>query len=152
MEMRIDLDKKGEPDKIISRSPRFVMVAGHDTTLGANDLFLKEEFGVEYEHAVYCSSQIYELRKNEENGKYFIRYLVNQEIKAEFEFKYFKEKVWKKIYNEKEIIEFCDGKKENNNNKIVKIVFYINLILAIICILALGFILFWTKNPKKSRL
>ena len=92
MEMRIDLEEKGEGDKIISKSPKFVMVAGHDTTLGANDLFLKEEFDIEYEHAVYCSSQIYELWKNELNGRYFIRYLVNQEKKAEFDFKYFKEK------------------------------------------------------------
>ena len=147
MEMRINLDKNNETNKIISKSPRFVMVAGHDTTLGANDLFLKEEFGIEYEHAVYCSSQIYELWKNEESGKYFIRYLVNQEKKAEFEFEYFKDKVWKKIFNEKEVVEFCDGKKESKN-EIYKILFYISLVLAIICPLILGFILFLMDNKK----
>ena len=143
MEMRIDLEEKGEGDKIISKSPKFVMVAGHDTTLGANDLFLKEEFDIEYEHAVYCSSQIYELWKNELNGRYFIRYLVNQEKKAEFDFKYFKEKVMSKIYNEKQVIEICDGvgEKENNRSKIIKIIFFISLGLAIICLLILGFIL-----------
>ena len=138
MEMRINLDKNGEGDKIISNSPRFVMVAGHDTTLGANDLFLKEEFGVEYEHAVYGSSQIYELWKNEVTGKYFIKYLVNQEEKAEFDFEYFKEKVWKKIYNEEQVIEICDGVEPKNENKEIKILFFICLGLLIICLIAFG--------------
>ena len=151
MDMRINLDKKGEGDKIISKSPRFVMVAGHDTTLAANDLFLKEEFGVEYEHAVYCSSQIYELWKNEKSGKYFIKYLVNQKLKEEFDYEEFKQKVSKKIYSEEEIIEICDGiKNENkNDNKTFKILFYISLGLVIICLLLLGFILLFTDKLLK---
>ena len=118
MDMRINLDKKGEGNKILSESPRFVIVAGHDTTLGANDLFLKEEFGIEYEHAVYCSSQIYELWKNNINGKYFIKYIVNQELKAEFDYDEFKQKVWKKIYTEKEVVEICDGIINKNGSGI----------------------------------
>ena len=151
MDMRINLDKKGEGDKIISKSPRFVMVAGHDTTLAANDLFLKEEFGVEYEHAVYCSSQIYELWKNEKSGKYFIKYLVNQKLKEEFDYEEFKQKVSKKIYSEEEIIEICDGiKNENkNDNKTFKILFYISLGLVVICLLLLGFILLFTDKLLK---
>ena len=149
MDMRIDLDKKGESDKIISQSPRFVMVAGHDTTLGANDLFLKEEFRIEYEHAVYCSNQIYELWKNDTNGKYSIKYLVNQELKAEFDYEEFKEKVLKKIYTEKEVNEICDGIKEEekNENNIFKIIFFVCLGLAFIGLLVLGFVLFIEKNP-----
>ena len=156
MDMRIELDKNGESDKIINKSPRFVMVAGHDTTLGANDLFLKEEFGVEYEHAVYCSSQIYELWKNEINGKYFIKYIVNQELKAEFDYEKFKEKVWKKIYTEKEVIEICDGvkeeeeeKKENNNN--TKILFFVFLGLVFLLALVLIYVTFLMKKPNLKK-
>ena len=152
MDMRINLDKKGEGDKIISKSPRFVMVAGHDTTLAANDLFLKEEFGVEYEHAVYCSSQIYELWKNEKNGKYFIRYLVNQKLKEEFDYEEFKRKVSHKIYNEDEIIEICDGIKNKNkkNNKIFQILFYVSLGMVVLCLLFLGFIIFFMDKIFKG--
>ena len=152
MEMRINLDKKGEGDKIISKSPRFVMVAGHDTTLAANDLFLKEEFGVEYEHAVYCSSQIYELWKNELTGKYFIKYLVNQEEKAEFDFDFFKEKVWKKIYTEDQVIEICDGNgvESKNENKEIKVLFFICLGLLIICLIAFGIIFLYISFKKKN--
>jgi len=162
MDMRINLDKNGEGDKIISKSPKFVMVAGHDTTLGAIDLFLKKEFGIEYEHAVYGSSQIYELWKNETNGKYFIKYLVNQEQKAEFDFDYFKEKVSKKIYTEKEIIEICDGvddkeqekeKEKKEDNEAFKILFFISLGLVIICLIILGYILLfrYKKNNKHKK-
>ena len=123
------------------------MVAGHDTTLAANDLFLKEEFGVEYEHAVYGSSQIYELWKNEVTGKYFIKYLVNQEEKAEFDFEYFKEKVWKKIYTEEQVIEICDGVESEIENKEIKVLFFICLGLLIVCLIAFGLtFLFIYKN------
>lgn len=153
MEMRIDLDKKGETNKITNKSPRFVMVSGHDTTLAANDLFLKEEFGIDYEHAVYCSSQIYELWKNEQNGKYFIKYLVNQELKAEFDFQEFKEKVWKKIFTEKKVIEICEGIKEKDTQKIkiMKILFFISSGMVIICLLILGFILIFVNNKNSAK-
>ena len=153
MDMRINLDKKGEGDKIISKSPRFVMVAGHDTTLAANDLFLKEEFGVDYEHAVYCSSQIYELWKNEKNGKYFIKYLVNQKLKEEFDYEEFKRKVSHKIYNEDEIIEICDGIKNKNkkNDKIFQILFYVSLGMVVLCLLFLGFIIFFMDKIFKGK-
>ena len=154
MEMRINLDKKGETDKIINKSPRFVMVSGHDTTLAANDLFLKEEFGIEYEHAVYCSSQIYELWKNKENGKYTIRYLVNQKLKAEFDFQEFKDKVWKKIFTEKLVIEICEGTKDKDKKvekKRIKILFFICLGMVIICLLILGFILVFMNGKKVAK-
>ena len=151
MEMRIDLDKKGESDKIINNSPRFVMIAGHDTTLAANDLFLKEEFKLDYEPAVYCSSQIYELWKNEEDGKYFIKYLVNQKQKAEFDFEEFKKKVWTKIYNEKEVVKICDGVEDikiENHETAKKILFFIFLSIAICCLLFLGILLILKKFKK----
>ena len=151
MEMRINLDKKGETDKIINKSPRFVMVSGHDTTLAANDLFLKEEFGVEYEHAVYCSSQIYELWKNKTNGKYFIKYFVNQNLKAEFDFQEFKKKVLKKIFTEKQVTEICEGIKDKDKKekkRMFKILFFTGLGMIIICLLILGYILIFINDKK----
>ena len=150
MDMRIKLDKNGESDKIISKSPRFIMVSGHDTTLGANDLFLKAEFGVDYEHAVYCSSQIYELWKNGTNNKYYIRYIVNQDLKAEFDYEDFKEKVWKKIYTEKEVIEICDGIKDKNG-QLFKILFFISISLVIICGFILLIVILTTKKKPKNQ-
>ena len=109
MDMRINLDKKGEPDKIIPKSPRFVLTAGHDSTLAANDLFLKAEFNIEFERAEYSHSQFYELWKNN-NGKYIIKYLVNHKEKAAFAYEEFKQKVLSKLYASEEIEKICSGK------------------------------------------
>ena len=112
MDMRIKLDKKGESDKIISESPRFVLTAGHDTTLAANDLFLKAEFDIPFERAEYSHSQFYELWKNEKDGKYFIKYLVNHQEKAVFDYDEFKEKVLLKLYSSEEIEKICKGEEK----------------------------------------
>lgn len=109
MEMRINLDKNGESDKIISKSPRFVLTAGHDSSLASNDLFLKAEFNIPFERAEYSHSQFYELWKNETNGKYFIKYLVNHEEKAIFDYEEFKEKVSSKLYSQDQINSICKG-------------------------------------------
>ena len=111
MDKRIDLDKKGEPDKIVSGSPKFVLTAGHDSTLCANDLFLKEEFNISYKRAEYSHSQFYELWKDQ-NDKYYIKYLVNHEQKAIFDYEQFKEKVLPKLYTQEQVNKICNGEGE----------------------------------------
>ena len=59
MDMRINIDKKGEPDKILSLSSWFMLTAGHDSSLAANDLFLKAEFNISFERAENSHSQYY---------------------------------------------------------------------------------------------
>ena len=109
MDMRIDLDKKGKTEQIISKSPKFVLTAGHDNSLGLNDLFLKYEFDINYDKAVYSHNQVYELWKNEIDNKYFIKYSVNYKQKAIFDYEEFKKKVNSKIYSSKQIEEICKG-------------------------------------------
>jgi hypothetical protein len=144
MDMRINLDKNGESDKIISSSPRFVLTAGHDSSLAANDLFLKVEFNISFERAEYSHSQFYELWKNGTNGKYFIRYLVNHKEKANFDYEEFKSKILPKLYTSIEINKICNGETEiflGKNNKKSKIKKNC-LILAIIILLSLLFIFY----------
>ena len=109
MDMRIDLDKKCKTEQIISESPKFVLTAGHDNSLGLNDLFLKYEFDINYEKAVYSHNQVYELWKNEIDNKYFIKYFVNYKQKAIFDYEEFKKKVNSKIYSSEQIEELCEG-------------------------------------------
>ena len=111
MDKRINLDNIGEPDKIIADSPRFVLTAGHDSTLCANDLFLKEEFNISFEQAEYSHSQFYELWKDH-NGKYFVKYLVNHKEKAIFEYEKFKEKILNKLYSQDQVNKICKGEGE----------------------------------------
>lgn len=109
MDKRIELDKKGKSELLVSDSPKFVLIAGHDNSLALNDLFLKYEFNIDYEKAVYSQSQVYELWKNEIENKYYIRYLVNQKQIALFDYEDFKIKVNTKIYSSEMIDEICKG-------------------------------------------
>ena len=111
MDMRIDFDKKGESEKIVAKSPKFVLMAGHDNSLGLNDLFLKYKFNINYDKAVYSHNQVYELWKNEKENKYYIKYLVNFDQKGVFDYEEFKKKVNSKIYSSEQIEEICNGNK-----------------------------------------
>ena len=135
--MRIMLDKTGETDKIVSESPRFVLNAGHDSSLGANDLFLKTEFNISFKRAEYSHSQIYELWRI--NGSYFIKYLVNHEEIKTFDYNEFKNNVLNKLYSTEQISKICNGEMNlislthiKKESKLSTIIFYITL----------GFILF----------
>ena len=122
MDMRINLDKNGESDKILAESPRFVLNAGHDSSLAANDLFLKAEFNVSFERAEYSHSQFYELWRVNDN--YIIKYLVNHEEKAVFDYNEFKEKVIDKLYSPGQINRICNGEIDLmsiNNEKEIKL-------------------------------
>ena len=159
MDMRINLDKNGESDKILSLSPRFVINAGHDSSLAANDLFLKAEFNIPFERAEYSHSQFYELWKNETNGKYFIRYLVNHEEKAIFDYYAFKEKVLPKLYSPEEINKICNDidspksfleKKEKQSK--FKILFFIFPIVALFSFFYLSYEVFFNNRHKIKKL
>jgi len=109
MDKIIELDKNNNSDTNKSNSPKFVQIAGHDNSLGLNDLFLKHEFGLDFERAVYSHSHAYELWKNEIDNKYYIRYLVNQKQKFEIVYEEFKEKVKSKLYSSEKIEEICNS-------------------------------------------
>ena len=153
MDMRINLDKNGESDKILSESPRFVLTAGHDSSLAANDLFLKAEFNISYERAEYSHSQFYELWKNEINGKYFIKYLVNHKEKAIFDYEDFKLKILPKLYSTDEINKICKGETEiflgaNYKKSIIKKNFLIILIIILITLFLLFYDIFYNNRNR----
>ena len=115
MDRRIKLNEENNPDKIEPSSPKFVIYSGHDSTIAGLDVFLKAEFGIDYDNPEYTCSQLFELWQNKSG--YFIKYFFNQKEKGNFEFYDFKEKINKKLLPEEEIKEIC---KINNNIKILK--------------------------------
>ena len=107
IDLRIQLDKNDKSDEIISNSPRFVVISGHDTSMAPIDIFMKSEFDIDFKMATYASNQIFELWKNDTTGSYSIHYLVNLEEKAVFDFDTFKEKVLSKLYAPEDIRNIC---------------------------------------------
>ena len=112
MDKRIEIDKNPREKINLSDSPKFVLTAGHDNSLGLNDLFLKHEFNLNFVRAEYSQSQVYELWKNESDDKYYIKYLVNQKIKAKYLYEEFKLKVKSKLYSQETINEICNSSEK----------------------------------------
>ena len=150
MEKRIKLDKENNPDKIISSSPKFVIVSGHDVSLAAFDLFFKNRFNIDFKRADYANNQIFELWKKD--GKYYLKYLINLETVGEFEFYDFKDKVTKLLYTDEEIKKMCFPDKymvykiENNNNNLMKTTNIIIILIIFILIVVLMLLLIRRKN------
>ena len=137
MELRISLDKENSPDKISSNSPRFYIISGHDTSLAPIDIFMKSEFGIDFEMATYASNQIFELWKNSTTGKYSVHYIYNFEEKGIFDFDFFRNKLLSKIYNQDQIKRICysqlsdfDGNSKNKNSVIENILFIIYVFIS----------------------
>ena len=160
MDLRVQLDKQNKPDEIISDSPKFVIFSGHDTSLAPIDIFMESEFGIEFEMAIYASSQTFELWKNGTTGRYSVHYLFNQKLKGIFELDDFIEKVNNKTYNQDKIREICFPNVKNyfsmsqiinkniENTNLNKILFYIS-IASIAFLLISGLIFkFSTKNKE----
>jgi len=137
MELRINLDKENNSDKIISNSPRFYIISGHDTSLAPIDIFMKSEFGIDFGMATYASNQIFELWKNRTTGKYSVHYIYNFEEKGIFDFEFFKKKLLSKLYNQEQIKRICysqmsdyAGNEQNKNSVISNILFIIFVFLS----------------------
>ena len=116
-----------------SSSPKFVIISGHDTSLAPVDIFMNSVFNVDYEPATYAASQIFELWKN--RTKYYVNYVVNQEIKATFDFEEFNKKVMEKIYNKDEVNHICFGDKSEMSS--YKTIFTVSIVTLVILILVL---------------
>jgi hypothetical protein len=151
MEKRISLDKNGNPDKIISSSPRFVIVSTHDISLAGIDLFLESKFNIKFKRADYASSQIFELWKNIKNGKYFINYLINLEKVATFDYNDFKNNVSSFLYSEKEIKKICfpDSITKKSKYKNLKIFFYFTFILIFLLFFFILYLIYEKKTNKQ---
>ena len=68
MDQRIELDKNGQSDKIVSGSPKITIWSGHDSTISTFEMFMKHVFGTKFIFPSFCSTILFELHKNEENS------------------------------------------------------------------------------------
>ena len=121
MDKRIYINENDNSDKIDKSAPKYVIYSGHDSTVGGVDVFLKAEFNISYENPEYTTSQYFELWENGPNN-YTIIYLVNQEIKATFQYNEFKKNILNKIIPQDEIEKICsiENNNEYDNVKIIK--------------------------------
>ena len=68
MDQRIELDKKGKGDKIISGSPRYTIWSGHDSSLTTFEMFMNHIFNTKWLFPKFSSTILFELHKNEQKN------------------------------------------------------------------------------------
>ena len=148
MDKRILLDKVNDSDKIISSSPKFVIISGHDVSLAAFDLFFENKFNIKYKRADYANNQIFELWKK--GDKYYLKYLINLETSGEFEYYEFKKEVLKYLYTDEEIRKICNVDKYVTFNQLYSNKIKMINIIVMAIVFALLFFLIFLKIKRKS--
>ena len=147
MERRIYLNEHNNYNCINSSSPKYVIYSGHDSTVGAVDVFLNAEFNITYENPEYTTSQYFELW--EIGNEYYIKYLVNQKEKAKYKYDDFKKMIKDKTFLQDEVEEICFGNKKIEKENIFKTIFFIILSMAIVAFLLLISLLILEKKRKQ---
>ena len=149
MDRRIYINEHNDFKDINSSSPKYVIYSGHDSTLGAIDVFLKDVHNIPYENPEYTTSQYFELW--EINKKYYIKYLHNQKEKARYEYDIFKNKTMEKLFSQDKVEEICLGPKKRilEEEDIFKKIFFIVVSIAIVAFLLLIALLILDKKRNK---
>ena len=156
MKGRIGLDQRGKSDKISYTNPKFFMLSGHDTSVGAMMVFMKEVFKTPLVNPKYAANLYFELHRNESlstntTKDYYLMYYMNDELIKQFDFDYFVEECEKNFWTDQEIKEFCNFKlgeisPESNNYLLLSVV------LGIVClILSVLLIIFGIKSCSISK-
>jgi len=87
---------------------KMVMDFGHDVTVAPMQLFMHETFGVDYTTCGFACNIYFELHY-EKDGKYFVEYFVDDDLRLKMTYNKFRENVVEKIWSQEEKDEFCKG-------------------------------------------
>ena len=149
MDRRIYINEHNDFKDINSSSPKYVIYSGHDSTVGAIDVFLKDVFNISYENPEYTTSQYFELW--EINKKYYIKYLYNQKEKGSYEYDIFKKTTLENLFTQNKVEEICLGPKKRilEEEDIFKEIFVIVVAIAIVAFLLFISLLILDKKRNK---
>ena len=121
--------------------PKYILISSHDTSLAMIQLFFKNIFNIDLDYPYLASNFVIELR--EYNDKFYIESYLNDYLKFNVSFEMFEKKVLHISYDEKYIINYCLGIKENS---IESIDLLLLILIIIFVILFLLFLFLCSKN------
>ena len=142
--------------------PKFVMVSGHDTSIGGSQLFMKELFELQHEFItpVFNSHSSFEVFLNETSSEgadvlsyndFYVEYSFNDQLLGTFNFARFVEVVEQALMTQEEIGKFCDFEEYKNKEGSVYVwttVLFGVLLLVLIIVVVVCF-LKYSKLPKE---
>ena len=143
-------------NKINNRTSKLNMVidVGHDYTVGPMQVFMHEAFDVDYSVCLFSCNIYFELHKDIDNNKkeiYFVRYIVDDELRLNINYDSFKKNVLSKIWTEKEKDDFCNGNIYKILYPNVYLIISFLMIAILVGIFVLGLYIFYRKCIKERK-
>ena len=152
MDERIELDKKGVPDKIIAGSPKFTIWSGHDSSISTMQMFMYYNFGTKWSFPFFASSILFELYKNDnDKNEYELRYYVNDALLFKIDYYKFKNKVNENLWSQEQIDNFCQFSIINISERNRKFYWIISFLVLLLIISAVFNIKNFLDNRKKIK-
>ena len=130
-----------------NKSPKLVLLSSHDTAIANMEGLLNNLFDIKLLPPSYSSSYLFELEKNEDNNKYYVNLIFNNETLKTIEYNDFKNKIKKNALTYEETGKYCGFIKKNdpdiinnNNGKTTWII--IIFIFSALNTIIIGFIIY----------
>ena len=115
--------------------PKLVLYSGHDSTLFELQSVLNKSFNIDYENTLFGSTQLYEVRKYQ--NEYYVEIYYNDRLKMNITFEEFKNRIRNFLINDQEIYNLCYEKKGEIYLRYGRIFLAAILIVLIIILLTL---------------
>ena len=128
MKLKIDEDMKKDSEINVSdySKPKMVIYSGHDVTLTGEELFMIKFFGLkddDYIYPIYTTQLAFEVTRDEEKtdnldySSYTVTFYINDKQLIVRNFKEFKDTIEKNVWNNQQILAFCEVKSEESDDK-----------------------------------
>lgn len=144
------METKIKSEKIITdNEPKMVIHGGHDTTINVIQYFMFTAFDIPVRYATFGTNIYFELYKEEEDNRYTVKYFLDGQLLLNEDYKFFKEKVLKHIWSDKQVHDFCyrEEQKQSSSN-IVTILIITNIIFFLSTIV---FIILYLLSSRKNK-
>ena len=168
MKLKIDEDIKNENYTLnVSdySSPKMLIYSGHDSTLTGEELFMIKYFGSEagltvennYIYPTYTTQLTFEVTRDNKKvnmnySSYNVTFYVNDNILVTIDFDKFQKVIEKNTWNQEKVIEYCEGKKNNQNKNSVQLYIIIGLsLVAFIFLIIIVILIFKIKNKEENK-
>jgi len=155
--LKIEKDNNNDFDYTNYDLPKFVMFSAHDSTCAAFMGFMRDVFGAETRYPYFATNINLELYKDN-NNKYYIEYIINDESILNITYNDFVGNLKQKMKTMDEVNKFCEFTKEetepekekdkNEEDNDDAIYLWVNIALGIASVILLGIIIFTIKKKK----
>ena len=96
-----------------NKEVKMVIDLGHDVTVNSIHIFMNIAFNANYTYCNFACNIYFELHQIKQSNNFIVKYYDNDSLMLTIDYNEFRSQIMKMIWNDNEIDDFCNGKKEN---------------------------------------